>query len=69
MSASMPKIRVGIIGFYKMVDLMYQSLCGEQDSVDLPTFDDGHKVQSVLDAIIASSNTHSRVQVDYNHSV
>ncbi|SMF80733.1 Predicted dehydrogenase [Paenibacillus uliginis N3/975] len=52
--------------FYPMVDLIHKSINGDDGLVDLPTFDDGHKVQSVLDAIIASANTQSRIQVSYS---
>lgn len=55
-------------GFYPLIDLIHKSISGEHGLVDLPTFEDGHKVQSVLDAIIASANTHTRIQVDYSHS-
>lgn len=52
-------------GFYQMIDGIYHSLTGNTPIIDLPTFADGHKAQAVLDAVRLSSETCSRINVDY----
>ncbi|MEX3615553.1 Gfo/Idh/MocA family protein [Paenibacillus glucanolyticus] len=52
-------------GFYQMVDGIYSTLAGNQTLPDIPTFLDGHKAQAVLDAIRLSSETNTRINVDY----
>lgn len=52
-------------GFYQMVDGIYSSLVENKTESGMPTFRDGHKAQAVLDAIRLSSETHTRVDVEY----
>ncbi|MGG3306493.1 Gfo/Idh/MocA family oxidoreductase [Paenibacillus lautus] len=56
-------------GFYQMIDGMYHSITANKPTVNMPYFVDGHRVQAVLDAIRLSSETHSRVSVDYGSMI
>ena len=56
-------------GFYQMIDGIYQSITANRSMLNMPNFEDGHKVQAVLDAIRLSSVTNSRVSVDYGSMI
>jgi predicted dehydrogenase len=56
-------------GFYQMIDGIYHSITANQSTLNMPCFVDGHRVQAVLDAIRLSSETHSRVSVNYGSMI
>lgn len=56
-------------GFYQMIDGIYHSITANQSTLNMPYFVDGHRVQAVLDAIRLSSETHSRVSVNYGSMI
>ncbi|TCZ79280.1 Gfo/Idh/MocA family oxidoreductase [Paenibacillus albiflavus] len=49
--------------FYPMVDNIYQAIIHKKVSSDIPTFEDGHRVQLVMDAIFHSSKNREQVLV------
>lgn len=51
--------------FAPMLDLVYEAVANDNVSEDLPTFEDGHRVQLVLDAVRRSADLHAKVEVDY----
>ncbi|MCR8644404.1 Gfo/Idh/MocA family oxidoreductase [Paenibacillus sp. N1-5-1-14] len=52
-------------GMYQMVDRIYRSISEEKVVGDVPTFQDGHMVQCVLDAIQQSSLARAWIEVIY----
>jgi len=50
-------------GFYPMVDNIFQAISNQEVSSNIPTFEDGHRVQSVMDAIFQSSNNRAQALV------
>lgn len=52
-------------GFYPMIDFIHQSIGNGETIPSIPTFEDGHRVQTVLDAIFESAEKQARVTVNY----
>ncbi|KKO51826.1 oxidoreductase [Paenibacillus sp. DMB20] len=52
-------------GFYPMIDFIHQSITTGESIPIIPTFEDGHRVQTVLDAIFESAEKQARVTVNY----
>ncbi|OOC62461.1 Gfo/Idh/MocA family protein [Paenibacillus ihbetae] len=51
-------------GFYPMLDSIYRSLTDKPSMLEIPNVADGHRTQVVMDAVLRSSDTGSRVRID-----
>jgi len=51
-------------GFYPMIDSIYRSLTDKPSMLEIPNVADGHRTQVVMDAVLRSSDTGSRVRID-----
>lgn len=50
--------------FYRLLDDLYPAIAKNESSLDLATFEDGHQVQRILDAVRKSNETGQKVTIN-----